>query len=87
MGKGGADEGDPRYGNHDRLLVLAPGVSAHAGGAVGRCPDSYQLTHTFKDDPVDLNGDRWIYERPLPSPDSNHGGQGTSLVIDNVLTQ
>ena len=67
------------------LLVLAPGVSAHAGGRSEGA--RYRLTHTFEDDPVDLNGDRWICERPLPSPDSNRGGQGTSLVIDNVLTQ
>jgi hypothetical protein len=69
------------------VLVLAPGVSAHAGGAIEGCPDSYQLTHTFKDDPVDLSGQRWICERQLPSPDSKPGGQGTSLVIDNVWTQ
>jgi hypothetical protein len=48
------------------LLVLAPGVSAHAGGRSGGA--RYQLTHTSEDDPVDLNGDRWIRARPSPSP-------------------
>jgi hypothetical protein len=68
------------------ILVIAPGVSAHAGGAIGTCPGTYQLTHTFKEDPVDMNGDRYICEQPVPSAIPDPGGQGASLVIDNVLT-
>jgi hypothetical protein len=66
------------------LLVLAPGVSAHAGERAGGA--RYQLTHMSEDDPVDLNGDRWTCAT-VAVTDSNRGGQGTSLVIDDVLTQ
>ena len=68
------------------VLVLGPGLPAHASGAIGTCPNSYQLTHTFKGDPVDMNGDRYICQENLPSPIPNPGGQGATLVIDDVLT-
>lgn len=68
------------------VLVLGSGMPAQAGGAIGTCPGPYQLTHTFKDDPVDANGDRYICEQPVPSAVPDPGGQGASLVIDNVLT-
>jgi hypothetical protein len=68
------------------VLVLVPGLAAQAGGPIGTCPGAYELTHTFKGDPVDMNGDRYICEQPVPSAIPDPGGQGASLVIDNVLT-
>lgn len=68
------------------LFVLASsGLQAHAAQPVGSCSTSYVLTHTFRDDPVDRNGDRFICEKPIPSAVPNPGGGGASLVIDNTL--
>ena len=58
------------------VVVLGSGMPAHAGGATGSCPDGYQLVHTFKGDPVDLNGDRYVCQKPIPSVISNPGGGG-----------
>jgi hypothetical protein len=66
-------------------LGLGFGIPAQAGQAAGTCPDGYQLVHTFKNDPVDMNGNRYICEQTIPSAVPNPGGQGTSLVIDDKL--
>jgi hypothetical protein len=77
-----------------RLLVVATGVAAlglglgipaQADQAAGTCPDNYQVVHTFKGDPVDKNGNRYICEQPVPSAIPNPGGQGATLVIDDKL--
>jgi hypothetical protein len=65
------------------VLGLGVGIPAQAGSAGGTCPDSYQLVHTFKNDPVDRNGNRYICEQPVPSAVPNPGGQGATLVIDD----
>jgi hypothetical protein len=66
------------------FVLASAGVPAHAA-PVGGCSTSYNLTHTFKDDPVDRNGDRYICVKPIPSAVPNPGGGGESLVIDNTL--
>jgi len=67
------------------FVLASSGVPAQAGQPVGRCSTSYELTHTFKNDPVDRNGDRFICVKPIPSAVPNPGGGGESLVIDNTL--
>ena len=67
------------------FVLASAGVPAHAGQALNGCSDSYVLTHTFKDDPVDLNGDRYICVKPIPSTVPNPGGGGENLVIDNTV--
>ena len=66
-------------------ILATSGMPAHAAQSVGTCSTSYVLTHTFKDDPVDRNGDRYICVKPIPSAVPNPGGGGESLVIDNRL--
>jgi hypothetical protein len=66
------------------FVLASASVPAHAA-PVGGCSKSYSLTHTFKDDPVDMNGDRYICVKPIPSAVPNPGGGGESLVIDNTL--
>ena len=65
-------------------VLASAGVPAHAAPVAG-CSRSYNLTHTFKNDPVDRNGDRYVCVKPIPSAVPNPGGGGESLVIDNTL--